>query len=474
MASGGSACVVKIWDMKRKEVVKNMKGHSQAISSITFSNEGTSVASGSLSGDVVVHSLLNSSVAPPKALRSPQTDAVRQVTYSPFHNSILGSCTDDGSVALWDVGMMRSKHHFDRIHTAPTTGLAFSPFNHLLLCSASLDKRILFHDVNDCSTVKEIVADEPISSLSFMDDGVTVAVGTLKGTVLIYDLRAGNSPKYTSQSHKGAVNSLAFQQSAPNSRSKLTKANVTANAARNHDSSSSSSRAGSSSVAGGGGSGSVAPSSVRSAPGTAPDHLNTTAPSAPATSMPTEPPSATSTPSASSPAPRINVQAHGSAPAYNNNDNADRFSLVAAQQQQQQQARLAPAAPPGSRLRVATDATAAAVAAAAIPTPLSSFPPIPSPAATAAAATATAAASLPTAIPGLPLETFKSLLEDSLSQFRQQIHRDVHNMHIDLIRQFEIQKNEVEVMLQHHSINDSLLQEIERLRQENRALQQKF
>jgi len=47
-------------------------------------------------------------------------------------------------------------------------------------------------------------------------------------------------------------------------------------------------------------------------------------------------------------------------------------------------------------------------------------------------------------------------------------------MHIDLIRQFEIQKNEVEVMLQHHSINDSLLQEIERLRQENRALQQKF
>ena len=32
MASGGSACVVKIWDMKRKEVVKNMKGHSHAIS----------------------------------------------------------------------------------------------------------------------------------------------------------------------------------------------------------------------------------------------------------------------------------------------------------------------------------------------------------------------------------------------------------------------------------------------------------
>ena len=69
--------------------------------------KGTSVASGSLSGDVLVHSLLNSSVAPPKALRSPQTEAVRQVKYSPFHNSILGSCTDDGSVALWDVGMMR-------------------------------------------------------------------------------------------------------------------------------------------------------------------------------------------------------------------------------------------------------------------------------------------------------------------------------------------------------------------------------
>ena len=40
----------------------------------------------------------------------------------------------------------------------------------------------------------------------------------------------------------------------------------------------------------------------------------------------------------------------------------------------------------------------------------------------------------------LPMAFIKNLLEDSLTQFRQQIHRDVHNMHVDMIRQFQIQK----------------------------------
>jgi protein NEDD1 len=77
-------------------------------------------------------------------------------------------------------------------------------------------------------------------------------------------------------------------------------------------------------------------------------------------------------------------------------------------------------------------------------------------------------------VPPEQLDMLKEVVEDSLAEFRRQIHRDVHNMHIDLIRQFEIQKNEMEALLGKFSLNEQLVAEIERLRQENVALRQKF
>lgn len=42
----------------------------------------------------------------------------------------------------------------------------------------------------------------------------------------------------------------------------------------------------------------------------------------------------------------------------------------------------------------------------------------------------------------LPFQTefIKNLIEDSLADFRFGIHRDIHNMHIELLRQFEMHK----------------------------------
>ena len=123
------------------------QGHSKGVSTVVFNNESTCVASGSESGDILIHSLLKPSTVPPLPLRSPQTQGVRSLRYSPFLKDKLMSCTDDGSVTLWDTATMRLSHHFDRVHKAPATGVAFSPFNHLLVCSVGLDKRIIFYDV---------------------------------------------------------------------------------------------------------------------------------------------------------------------------------------------------------------------------------------------------------------------------------------------------------------------------------------
>jgi hypothetical protein len=67
-------------------------------------------------------------------------------------------------------------------------------------------------------------------------------------------------------------------------------------------------------------------------------------------------------------------------------------------------------------------------------------------------------------------EFVKNLVSSSLEEFRYAIHRDIHNMHLELLRQFQIQRNELEASVTSLSLNESLVDEIARLRHENSQL----
>lgn len=61
--------------------------------------------------------------------------------------------------------------------------------NALLMCSCGLDGSINFFDTADGKKVKTIKMTDPLNTLSFCVDGHTLAVGTLKGKILVYDLK---------------------------------------------------------------------------------------------------------------------------------------------------------------------------------------------------------------------------------------------------------------------------------------------
>jgi len=63
-------------------------------------------------------------------------------------------------------------------HTSVCSGIAFSPVNNLLICSAGLDNRIQFFDIVEGKEVKKIDSGVPLSAISFCADGHTIAVGT--------------------------------------------------------------------------------------------------------------------------------------------------------------------------------------------------------------------------------------------------------------------------------------------------------
>ena len=58
---------------------------------------------------------------------------------------MVGASTDKGTLAIWDVIAAKEVQKFNE-HKAPSTGLAFSPVNEVLVLSSGLDKRCVCYD----------------------------------------------------------------------------------------------------------------------------------------------------------------------------------------------------------------------------------------------------------------------------------------------------------------------------------------
>ena len=63
-----------------------------------------------------------------------------------------------------------------------------------------------------------MTAESPLTSVSMMHDGTTLAVGSTRGKIYIYDLRKGSSPIQTLAGHKSSVQCLAFQNNTKSAK----------------------------------------------------------------------------------------------------------------------------------------------------------------------------------------------------------------------------------------------------------------
>ena len=71
------------------------------------------------------------------------------------------------------------------------------------MCTSGLDGKMQFFDIVEGKSVKKIDCQTALSAISFCCDGHTIAVGTIKGKVLVYDLKDAKKVKLELRGHEG-------------------------------------------------------------------------------------------------------------------------------------------------------------------------------------------------------------------------------------------------------------------------------
>ena len=193
-----------------------LEGHADGVRAVSFSPDGTLLASGGGEGfqedgtvklwDVETHTNI--------ATLYGHTGPVLSVTFSP-DGSTLASGSGDGTVKLWDVATKQNIATFKHA-VGEVASVVFSP-DGTLLASASL--YFSFFDANldngtvelwDVATRTNIATLQVIAtSVAFSLDGTLLASGTLDGTVELWDV-ATKQNIATLQRHTYWVWSVAF------------------------------------------------------------------------------------------------------------------------------------------------------------------------------------------------------------------------------------------------------------------------
>ncbi|NWW80037.1 NEDD1 protein, partial [Climacteris rufus] len=219
IVSGGLDNTVNIWDLKSRRIYRSLKDHKDEVTCVSYNWNDGYIVSGSLSGEIIIHSVTTNLSSTPFGYGSRQP--IRHLKYSSFKKSLLGTVSDSGNVTLWDVNSQNPYHNFENTHKAPASEICFSPVNKLLLVTVGLDKRIILYDTLSKKLLTTIVADFPLTTVDFMPDGTTLAIGCSRGRICQYDLRQLTSPVKTVTAHKGCVKCIRLQFSSTFSKSNL-------------------------------------------------------------------------------------------------------------------------------------------------------------------------------------------------------------------------------------------------------------
>ena len=204
LVSGSWDKTVRVWDVNTGRHLRTLTGHTNRVTYVSFSPDGQTLVSGSWDGTVRVWDVNTG-----RHLRTLTVSGVISISFSP-DGQTLASGSLDGTVRLWDVNTGRHLHTLAG-HTHNVTYVSFSPNGNTLASGGGWeDGTVRLWDVNTGRHLRTLTGHtDSIRSISFSPDGQTLVSGSWDETVRLWDVKTGR-PLRTLTEHTDSVASIKF------------------------------------------------------------------------------------------------------------------------------------------------------------------------------------------------------------------------------------------------------------------------
>ncbi|MBM79222.1 MAG: hypothetical protein CMJ78_01355, partial [Planctomycetaceae bacterium] len=190
------------WQFQGSDVA--LYGHTGSVLSVSFSPDGTRIASGSRDNTIRLWDALTGEEL--HTLKG-HTDEVLSVSFSP-DGTRIASGSDDNTIRSWDASTGEELHTL-KGHTHDVLSVSFSP-DGTRIASGSWDNTIRMWDAStgeELHTLKGHTGS--VFSVSFSPDGTRIASGSDDNTIRLWDASTGEEP-HNLKGHTYGVSSVSF------------------------------------------------------------------------------------------------------------------------------------------------------------------------------------------------------------------------------------------------------------------------
>lgn len=195
---------IKVWDVTVGKEILTLAGHSSSVTSASFSPDGKRIISSAI-GRIISSAiggrkkvrfdkddtikLWDATTGEHLQTFVGHTDAVEQVTFSPDGTKIA-SASSDSTVKLWDVGTGQVKHTLEG-GAGAVRSVAFSP-DGMRIATGGNDVKLW--DVNSGEAVRTHTGSSAsVASLDFSPDGRLITFANSDGTMSLLDLTVNSN-----------------------------------------------------------------------------------------------------------------------------------------------------------------------------------------------------------------------------------------------------------------------------------------